>query len=52
MGTKVDISPDESVVRILSESLGIKQAPTLVKVADGEIEKFPTVPNIKKFIQG
>ena len=36
----------------LTESLGIKQAPTLVKVADGEIEKFPTVPNIKKFIQG
>ncbi len=35
----------------LTESLGIKQAPTLVKVAGGEIEKFPTVPNIKKFIQ-
>ncbi|MBQ8441489.1 MAG: ribonucleoside triphosphate reductase [Clostridia bacterium] len=35
----------------LTESLGIKQAPTLVKVQDGEIEKFPTVPNIKKFIQ-
>ncbi len=35
----------------LTESLGIKQAPTLVKVAGGEIEKFATVPNIKKFIQ-
>ena len=35
----------------LTESLGIKQAPTLVKVTGGEIEKFPTVPNIKKFIQ-
>ena len=36
----------------LTESLGIKQAPTLVKVAGGAVEKFPTVPNIKKFIQG
>ena len=35
----------------LTESLGIKQAPTLVKVANGSIEKFATVPNIKKFIQ-
>ena len=35
----------------LTESLGIKQAPTLVKAEGGEIEKFPTVPNIKKFIQ-
>ena len=35
----------------LTESLGIKQAPTLVKVAGGAVEKFATVPNIKKFIQ-
>ncbi len=36
----------------LSESLGIRQAPTLVKVTAGAVEKFATVPNIKKFIQG
>ena len=35
----------------LTESLGIKQAPTLVKVEGGEAEKFVSVPNIKKFIQ-
>ena len=35
----------------LTEALGIKQAPTLVKVVDGEAEKFVSVPNIKKFIQ-
>ena len=35
----------------LSEGLGIRQAPTLVKVSDGEAEKFVSVPNIKKFIQ-
>ena len=35
----------------LTESLGIKQAPTLVKAEGGAIEKFATVPNIKKFIQ-
>ena len=35
----------------LTESLGIRQAPTLVKVEGGAIEKFATVPNIKKFIQ-
>ncbi len=35
----------------LTESLGIKQAPTLVVVKDGELEKFTMVPNIKKFIQ-
>ncbi len=35
----------------LTESLGIKQAPTLVKVDGGNLEKFATVPNIKKFIQ-
>ncbi len=35
----------------LTESLGIKQAPTLVVVKDGAVEKFTMVPNIKKFIQ-
>ncbi len=34
----------------LSESLGIRQAPTLVVVTDGNTEKFVSVPNIKKFI--
>ncbi len=35
----------------LAEGLGIKQAPTLVQIKGGQIEKYPTVPNIKKFIQ-
>ncbi|MBQ8523355.1 MAG: ribonucleoside triphosphate reductase [Clostridia bacterium] len=35
----------------LTEALGIKQAPTLVAVKNGEIEKFPSVANIKKFLQ-
>jgi len=35
----------------LTEALGIKQAPTLVSVKNGEIEKFPSVANIKKFLQ-
>ena len=35
----------------LTESLKIRQAPTLVSVVNGEIEKFVSVPNIKKFIQ-
>ena len=35
----------------LTESLKIKQAPTLVNVVGGEAEKFVSVPNIKKFIQ-
>ncbi len=35
----------------LTESLGIKQAPTLVKVDGGNAEKFVSVSNIKKFIQ-
>ena len=35
----------------LTEALGIKQAPTLVAVKNGEIEKFVGVPNVKKFIQ-
>ncbi len=35
----------------LSESLGIKQAPTLVTVKSGQIEKYAGVPNIKKYIQ-
>ncbi len=34
----------------LTESLGIKQAPTLVRVENSNAEKFATVPNIKKFI--
>ncbi len=41
---------EENVV--LTESLGIKQAPTLVSVADGKTEKFVSVANIKKFING
>ena len=35
----------------LTESLKIRQAPTLGSVVNGEIEKFVSVPNIKKFIQ-
>ena len=34
----------------LTESLGIKQAPTLVAVTGGEVEKFVSVANIKTFI--
>ena len=34
----------------LTENLKIKQAPTLVSVVGGEVEKFVSVPNIKKFI--
>ncbi len=35
----------------LTESLGIKQAPTLVSAAGGDAEKFVSVANIKKYIQ-
>ena len=35
----------------LTEGLGIKQAPTLVTVKDGEVEKFVSVPGVKKYIQ-
>ena len=35
----------------LSEAIGIRQAPTLVSVKDGNIEKYPSVVNIKKFLQ-
>ena len=35
----------------LTESLGIKQAPTLVAVKDGNIEKFVMVPGVKQYIQ-
>ncbi len=35
----------------LTEALGIKQAPTLVSVVGGQIDKFVSVPNVKKFIQ-
>ena len=35
----------------LTESLGIRQAPTLVTAADGTIEKFVSVVNIKKYLQ-
>ena len=35
----------------LTESLGIKQAPTLVVAADGAVEKFVGVAEIKKYIQ-
>ncbi len=34
----------------LANSLGIRQAPTLVNVSDGNIDKFVSVPEIKKFI--
>ncbi len=34
----------------LTETLGIKQAPTLVSVENGNIEKYVGVPNVKKFI--
>ena len=35
----------------LTKSLEIKQAPTLVVVSGGSVEKFVSVPNVKKFIQ-
>ena len=35
----------------LTESLGIKQAPTLVEVKGGQVEKFVMVPAIKQYIQ-
>ncbi len=35
----------------LTESLGIKQAPTLVVVSDGKMEKYVSVANIKEFIK-
>ncbi|MBR4288538.1 MAG: ribonucleoside triphosphate reductase, partial [Clostridia bacterium] len=35
----------------LTEGLGIKQAPTLVSVKDGQMEKFVSVPGVKKYIQ-
>ncbi len=52
--TKADIGfqkllAEENVA--LTESLGIKQAPTLVVVTDGEAEKYVSVANIKKFMQ-
>ncbi|MCR5636774.1 MAG: ribonucleoside triphosphate reductase [Clostridiales bacterium] len=34
----------------LANALGIKQAPTLVNVFDGEVEKFASVANVKKYI--
>ncbi len=51
--TKADIAfvkllAEENVA--LTESLGIKQAPTLVVVTDGNVEKFVSVANIKKFM--
>ena len=35
----------------LTESLGIKQAPTLVLVRGGKTDKFVSVPGVRKFIQ-
>ena len=35
----------------LAESLKIRQAPTLVTVSGVDVEKYVSVPNIKKFIQ-
>ena len=35
----------------LTESLGIRQAPTLVVAADGAVEKFVGVADVKKYIQ-
>ena len=35
----------------LTESLGIKQAPTMVVVKNGEIEKHAAIANVKAFIQ-
>ena len=35
----------------LTESLGIKQAPTLVVAADGAVDKYVGVADIKKYIQ-
>ena len=46
--TYTKILAEENVA--LAESLKIRQAPTLVSVAGGEVEKFVSVPNIKKFI--
>ncbi len=47
--TYTKILAEENVA--LAEALKIRQAPTLVSVAGGEVEKFVSVPNIKKFIQ-
>ena len=46
--TYTKILAEENVA--LAESLKIRQAPTLVSVSGGEVEKFGSVPNIKKFI--
>ena len=35
----------------LTESLGIRQAPTLVVAANGAVEKFVGVADVKKYIQ-
>ncbi len=45
----VKILAEENVE--LSDSLGIRQAPTLVVVTNGEAEKFVGVANVKKFLQ-
>ncbi len=45
----VKLLAEENVA--LTESLGIKQAPTLVVVNGGDVEKFVSVANIKKFMQ-
>ncbi len=37
--------------RELTEALGIKQAPTMVVVKNGEIEKHAAIANVKAFIQ-
>ena len=45
----VKLLAEENVA--LTESFGIKQAPTLVVISDGEAEKYVSVANIKKFMQ-
>jgi ribonucleoside-triphosphate reductase len=45
----VKLLAEENVA--LTESFGIKQAPTLVVISGGEAEKYVSVANIKKFMQ-
>ena len=50
---KAGISVNEVMVyenQELALTLGVKQAPTLIVVSGGQIEKFSGVPEIKKFI--
>ncbi len=45
----IKVLAEENVA--LTESLGIKQAPTLVSVVGGQTEKYVSVANVKQYIQ-